>query len=501
MPEPRWVRFDPLSWPGPGSGRWRWVRCASLILTGILIGAACAQSPSEDGPSAEAAVLQSLGVDPEAPVDGVAGLWDEVLGSLAETLQVVVMAPHVRARGLCIPPGSASEALASLAVQCDGVWVGVQGMLCLRTTDAYAPTITNVWERIGTSLALGPYAEAGIAAVLGSDPSLLEGAMVEPGVMVSDLPEDARDRVMHAMTRLNPGLGRRLAPWHSMRVRVRLDPSLLLLTSSGSALCAPAPLSEIAAGRPRLELQPEAWARASGATEDATEPPPSVRDDASRALEPGAGLFSVAELIGAADVHAGGADRVSVSEDAGVHEVFVAAPAAVTVLLDDLASAVVTCCPWLELRRLEELHHLGLSVEGVSAIWEDIWHQYGHDRVLLPTCRSFYSQPDPALPPSPFSPEMIIACRPVRYVDLSPEQRDYVDSTFESAEGWDAVDQTNLSVLLLPSLWVTLTQGEAGDADYANMSTEVSPLSLWDQDVHAFWSYRDGDWHPVLPPM
>ncbi len=75
-------------------------------------------------------MLQSLGVDPDTPVDGVAGLWDEVLGSLAETLQVVVMAPHVRARGLCIPPGSASEALASLAVQCDGVWVGVQGMLC-----------------------------------------------------------------------------------------------------------------------------------------------------------------------------------------------------------------------------------------------------------------------------------------------------------------------------------------------------------------------------------
>ncbi len=477
MSEPRWVRFESLPWRGPG----RQVRWASLILTGILIGAACAQSPGEDGLPTEAAVLESLGVDPDTPVDGVAGLWGEVLGSLAETLQVVVMAPHVRARGLCIPPGSASEALASLAVQCDGVWVGVQGMLCLRTTDAYAPTITDRWEAVGDSLALGLYAEAGIAAALASDPSLLKGAMGESGFVVSDLPEDTRDQVMRAMTRLNPGLGRRLAPWHSMRVRVGLSPSLLLLTSSGSALCAPVHLRDIAAGNPRLELQPEAWARASGAAEDATEPPPPVRDDASRALEPGAGLLSLAELIGAADVHAGGADRVSVSEDAGAHEVFVARPAAVTVPLDDLASAVVTCCPWLEVRRLEEVRHLGVSAEGVWAIWLVMWHRYGADRDLLPVCRSYYSQPDPVLPPSPFDLETIIACRPVGYADLSPEQRDYVDSTFESVEGWDSIDRADLSVLLLPGLWMLLTQGEAGDEDYARLGSEVMPLSLWTQ--------------------
>ncbi|NLN89860.1 MAG: hypothetical protein GX134_06830 [candidate division WS1 bacterium] len=476
MSEPRWVRFDSLSWRGPG----RWVRCASLTLTGILIGAACAQSPGEDGLPTEAAVLQSLGVDPETPVDGVAGLWDEVLGSLAETLQVVVMAPHVRARGLCITPGSASEALASLAVQCDGVWVGVQGMLCLRTTDAYGPAMTYQWERVGRSVGLGLHAEARIAAVLGSDPSLLKGAMGESGLMVSDLPEDTRDRVMRAMTRLNPGLGRMLAPWHSMRVRVGLSPSLLLLTSSGSALCAPVHLRDIAAGNPRLELQPEAWARASGAAEDATEPPPPVRDDASRALEPGAGLLSLAELIGAADVHAGGADRVSVSEDAGAHEVFVARPAAVTVPLDDLASAVVTCCPWLEVRRLEEVRHLGVSAEGVWAIWLVMWHRYGDDRELLPICRSFYSQPDPALPPSPFDLETSIACRPVAYADLSPEQRDYLDSTFESAEGWDAIDRADLFVLLLPSLSMILTQGEAGNEEYARLGTGVMPISFWD---------------------
>jgi hypothetical protein len=425
-------------------------------------------------------VLQSLGVDPETPVDGVAGLWDEVLGSLAETLQVVVMAPHVRARGLCITPGSASEALASLAVQCDGVWVGVQGMLCLRTTDAYGPAMTYQWERVGRSVGLGLHAEARIAAVLGSDPSLLKGAMGESGLMVSDLPEDTRDRVMRAMTRLNPGLGRMLAPWHSMRVRVGLSPSLLLLTSSGSALCAPVHLRDIAAGNPRLELQPEAWARASGAAEDATEPPPPVRDDASRALEPGAGLLSLAELIGAADVHAGGADRVSVSEDAGAHEVFVARPAAVTVPLDDLASAVVTCCPWLEVRRLEEVRHLGVSAEGVWAIWLVMWHRYGDDRELLPICRSFYSQPDPALPPSPFDLETSIACRPVAYADLSPEQRDYLDSTFESAEGWDAIDRADLFVLLLPSLSMILTQGEAGNEEYARLGTGVMPISFWD---------------------
>ena len=476
MSEPRWVRFDSLSWRGPG----RWVRCASLTLTGILIGAACAQSPGEDGLPTEAAVLQSLGVDPDTPVDGVAGLWDEVLGSLAETLQVVVMAPHVRARGLCITPGSASEALASLAVQCDGVWVGVQGMLCLRTTDAYGPAMTYQWERVGRSVGLGLHAEARIAAVLGSDPSLLKGAMGESGLMVSDLPEDTRDRVMRAMTRLNPGLGRMLAPWHSMRVRVGLSPSLLLLTSSGSALCAPMHLRDIAAGNPRLELQPEAWARASGAAEDATEPPPPVRDDASRALEPGAGLLSLAELIGAADVHAGGADRVSVSEDAGAHEVFVARPAAVTVPLDDLASAVVTCCPWLEVRRLEEVRHLGVSAEGVWAIWLVMWHRYGDDRELLPICRSFYSQPDPALPPSPFDLETSIACRPVAYADLSPEQRDYLDSTFESAEGWDAIDRADLFVLLLPSLSMILTQGEAGNEEYARLGTGVMPISFWD---------------------
>ncbi len=477
MSEPRWVRFESLPWRGPG----RQVRWASLILTGILIGAACAQSPGEDGLPTEAAVLESLGVDPDTPVDGVAGLWGEVLGSLAETLQVVVMAPHVRARGLCIPPGSASEALASLAVQCDGVWVGVQGMLCLRTTDAYAPTITDRWEAVGSSLALGLYAEAGIAAALASDPSLLKGAMGESGFVVSDLPEDTRDQVMRAMTRLNPGLGRRLAPWHSMRVRVGLRPLLLLLTSSGSALCAPVLLSEIAAGNPRLELQPEAWARASGAAEGATEPPPPVRNDASRELEPGAGLLSVAELIGAADVHVGGADRVSVSEDAGAHEVFVARPAAVTVPLDDLASAVVTCCPWLEVRRLEEVRHLGVSAEGVWAIWLVMWHRYGADRDLLPVCRSYYSQPDPVLPSSPFDLEAIIACRPVGYADLSPEQRDYVDSTFESVEGWDSIDRADLSVLLLPGLWMLLTQGEAGDEDYARLGSEVMPLSLWTQ--------------------
>ncbi len=477
MSEPRWVRFESLPWRGPG----RQVRWASLILTGILIGAACAQSPGEDGLPTEAAVLESLGVDPDTPVDGVAGLWDEVLGSLAETLQVVVMAPHVRARGLCIPPGSASEALASLAVQCDGVWVGVQGMLCLRTTDAYAPTITDRWEAVGSSLALGLYAEAGIAAALASDPSLLKGAMGESGFVVSDLPEDTRDQVMRAMTRLNPGLGRRLAPWHSMRVRVGLRPLLLLLTSSGSALCAPVLLSEIAAGNPRLELQPEAWARASGAAEEATEPPPPVRDDASRELEPGAGLLSVAELIGAADVHIGGADRVSVSEDAGAHEVFVARPTAITVPLDDLASAVVTCCPWLEVRRLEEVRHLGVSAEGVWAIWLVMWHRYGADRDLLPVCRSYYSQPDPVLPSSPFDLEAIIACRPVGYADLSPEQRDYVDSTFESVEGWDSIDRADLSVLLLPGLWMLLTQGEAGDEDYARLGSEVMPLSLWTQ--------------------
>ena len=476
MSEPRWVRFDSLSWRGPG----RWVRCASLTLTGILIGAACAQSPSEDRLPTEAAVLQSLGVDPETPVDGVAGLWDEVLGSLAETLQVVVMAPHVRARGLCITPGSASEALASLAVQCDGVWVGVQGMLCLRTTDAYGPAMTYQWERVGRSVGLGLHAEARIAAVLGSDPSLLKGAMGESGLMVSDLPEDTRDRVMRAMTRLNPGLGRMLAPWHSMRVRVGLSPSLLLLTSSGSALCAPVHLRDIAAGNPRLELQPEAWARASGAAEGATEPPPPVRNDASRELEPGAGLLSVAELIGAADVHVGGADRVSVSEDAGAHEVFVARPAAVTVPLDDLASAVVTCCPWLEVRRLEEVRHLGVSAEGVWAIWLVMWHRYGDDRELLPICRSFYSQPDPALPPSPFDLETSIACRPVAYADLSPEQRDYLDSTFESAEGWDAIDRADLFVLLLPSLSMILTQGEAGNEEYARLGTGVMPISFWD---------------------
>ena len=476
MSEPRWVRFESLPWRGPG----RQVRWASLILTGILIGAACAQSPGEDGLPTEAAVLQSLGVDPETPVDGVAGLWDEVLGSLAETLQVVVMAPHVRARGLCITPGSASEALASLAVQCDGVWVGVQGMLCLRTTDAYGPAMTYQWERVGRSVGLGLHAEARIAAVLGSDPSLLKGAMGESGLMVSDLPEDTRDRVMRAMTRLNPGLGRMLVPWHSMRVRVGLSPSLLLLTSSGSALCAPVHLRDIAAGNPRLELQPEAWARASGAAEDATEPPPPVRDDASRALEPGAGLLSLAELIGAADVHAGGADRVSVSEDAGAHEVFVARPAAVTVPLDDLASAVVTCCPWLEVRRLEEVRHLGVSAEGVWAIWLVMWHRYGDDRELLPICRSFYSQPDPALPPSPFDLETSIACRPVAYADLSPEQRDYLDSTFESAEGWDAIDRADLFVLLLPSLSMILTQGEAGNEEYARLGTGVMPISFWD---------------------
>ena len=476
MSEPRWVRFESLPWRGPG----RQVRWASLILTGILIGAACAQSPGEDGLPTEAAVLESLGVDPDTPVDGVAGLWDEVLGSLAETLQVVVMAPHVRARGLCITPGSASEALASLAVQCDGVWVGVQGMLCLRTTDAYGPAMTYQWERVGRSVGLGLHAEARIAAVLGSDPSLLKGAMGESGLMVSDLPEDTRDRVMRAMTRLNPGLGRMLAPWHSMRVRVGLSPSLLLLTSSGSALCAPVHLRDIAAGNPRLELQPEAWARASGAAEDATEPPPPVRDDASRALEPGAGLLSLAELIGAADVHAGGADRVSVSEDAGAHEVFVARPAAVTVPLDDLASAVVTCCPWLEVRRLEEVRHLGVSAEGVWAIWLVMWHRYGDDRELLPICRSFYSQPDPALPPSPFDLETSIACRPVAYADLSPEQRDYLDSTFESAEGWDAIDRADLFVLLLPSLSMILTQGEAGNEEYARLGTGVMPISFWD---------------------
>ena len=429
MSEPRWVRFDSLSWRGPG----RWVRCASLTLTGILIGAACAQSPGEDGLPTEAAVLQSLGVDPETPVDGVAGLWDEVLGSLAETLQVVVMAPHVRARGLCITPGSASEALASLAVQCDGVWVGVQGMLCLRTTDAYGPAMTYQWERVGRSVGLGLHAEARIAAVLGSDPSLLKGAMGESGLMVSDLPEDTRDRVMRAMTRLNPGLGRMLAPWHSMRVRVGLSPSLLLLTSSGSALCAPVHLRDIAAGNPRLELQPEAWARASGA-----------------------------------------------AEDAGAHEVFVARPAAVTVPLDDLASAVVTCCPWLEVRRLEEVRHLGVSAEGVWAIWLVMWHRYGDDRELLPICRSFYSQPDPALPPSPFDLETSIACRPVAYADLSPEQRDYLDSTFESAEGWDAIDRADLFVLLLPSLSMILTQGEAGNEEYARLGTGVMPISFWD---------------------
>jgi hypothetical protein len=354
-------------------------------------------------------------------------------------------------------------------------------MLCLRTTDAYAPTIADRWEAVGDSLALGLYAEARIAAALGSDPSLLEGAMGESGFVVSDLPEDARDQVMRAMTRLNPGLGRRLAPWHSMRVRVGLRPLLLLLTSSGSALCAPVLLSEIAAGNPRLELQPEAWARASGAAEGATEPPPPVRNDASRELEPGAGLLSVAELIGAADVHVGGADRVSVSEDAGAHEVFVARPAAVTVPLDDLASAVVTCCPWLEVRRLEEVRHLGVSAEAVSTLWMVLWHRYGADRDLLPVCRSYYSQPDPVLPSSPFDLEAIIACRPVGYADLSPEQRDYVDSTFESVEGWDSIDRADLSVLLLPGLWMLLTQGEAGDEDYARLGSEVMPLSLWTQ--------------------
>jgi len=239
-------------------------------------------------------------------------------------------------------------------------------------------------------------------------------------------------------------------------------------------------LRDIAAGKPRLQLQPEAWARASGAAEEATEPPPPVRDDASRELEPGAGLLSVAELIGAADVHIGGADRVSVSEDAGAHEVFVARPAAVTVPLDDLASAVVTCCPWLEVRRLEEVRHLGVSAEAVSTLWMVLWHRYGDDRDLLPICRSFYSQPDPVLPPSPFDLEAIIACRPMGYADLSPEQRDYVDSTFESVEGWDSIDRADLSVLLLPGLWMTLTQGEAGDEDYARLGTGVRPLSFWD---------------------
>jgi len=69
----------------------------------------------------------------------------------------------------------------------------------------------------------------------------------------------------------------------------------------------------------------------------------------------------------------------------------------------------------------------------------------------------------------------------VGYADLSPEQRDYVDSTFESVEGWDSIDRADLSVLLLPGLWMLLTQGEAGDEDYARLGSEVMPLSLWTQ--------------------
>jgi len=68
-------------------------------------------------------------------------------------------------------------------------------------------------------------------------------------------------------------------------------------------------------------------------------------------------------------------------------------------------------------------------------------------------------------------------------------------------EGWDSIDRADLSVLLLPGLWMLLTQGEAGDEDYAYLVSEVSALSFWDHDVHAFWSYRDGDWYPVPPPM
>jgi hypothetical protein len=75
MSEPRWVRFDSLSWRGPG----RWVRCASLILTGILIGAACAQSPSEDRLPAEAAAPRSLWVTLTQGDGGHARLGSEVI--------------------------------------------------------------------------------------------------------------------------------------------------------------------------------------------------------------------------------------------------------------------------------------------------------------------------------------------------------------------------------------------------------------------------------------
>jgi hypothetical protein len=254
---------------------------------------------------------------------------------------------------------------------------------------------------------------------------------------------------------------------------MRPEPALLLVTALGEGLSHPIPLAGISAGRPRLYLQDEAWARASAAEQELPATIAAAESGPIRSLSPAADVFQIAELIGDAEATGEGRGLLSVATDVGEHEVFVAAAAAVDVPHIDLATAVAMCCPWLELRHLEDLYHLGLSENGKDGIWRNMWHEHGPDKALMSVCQSLYRDAATSLPPSPFVVEDFLRHRSIPYSAMSPEQRVYIDSAFEGVAEWQTIDRTGLSVLLLPSLQLSLTQGETA------LTTEVRPLSHW----------------------
>ncbi|MBD3175644.1 MAG: hypothetical protein GF320_10725 [Armatimonadia bacterium] len=406
-------------------------------------------------------------------IEGMAGPWAEVLTHLSEVLQVVVMTPRLSARGLSVPPGSAAAALSALSEQCNGSWEATQGVLCLRTAYAHAPTVIELRESMARAVGRGASAEVDIALAIGADPDLLSAAAGEGGLVVSDLPGDTRAGVINAMTRLNSGVSQHLTPWRSTVVAMRPEPALLLVTALGEGLSHPIPLAGISAGRPRLYLQDEAWARASAAEQELPASIAAAEGGPIRSLSPAGDVFQIAELIGDAEATGERRGLLSVATDVGEHEVFVAAAAAVDVPHIDLAAAVAMCCPWLELRHLEDLYHLGLSEDGKDGIWRNMWHEHGPDKALMSVCQSLYRDTATSLPPSPFVVEDFLRHRSIPYSAMSPEQRVYIDSAFEGVAEWQTIDRTGLSVLLLPSLQLSLTQGETA------LTTEVRPLSHW----------------------
>ncbi|MBD3173702.1 MAG: hypothetical protein GF320_00865 [Armatimonadia bacterium] len=424
-------------------------------------------APWSTDPSVES-VLDVLDIAPDAPVRSVTGPTDEVLASLAQDLDVVMVWPDLEVTDLKMN-GPAHAALRAIAAQTGGVWHAEGDLLALGSPLASSSIRTEVEDTVvaqATAYAAGPTEAYRIVLALGRDRGVLTRcAESEAGITLGSLPPAVSAEVVQGLQELPFGISDSLEPINSARVALETRPLLALATLDGTTVCLGVRLDRSLDGsaEPQLLLDAAEWAALCAHYLRSPEPGAAPGWDRGAISVPqGLARQTLGQLFGERLVTTG-PETIVVGPDLLGDRVVLYSPGESTVPALDLSLAIAGAVPWIEARQLGEFLYLGPHGEARHRMMAEVLDREEYIVRVRSLATQLYRLLAPIPPESPFTEEHYVDSALIPFASMDAGQRQLVEATFAAVvPNWDAMCDY-LGVLPTPALILTLS---AGDSNY-----------------------------------